>query len=372
MASNQLLDSLHLRGFLSFGPGSEPVALRGLNVLIGPNGVGKSNFIEAIELLHAAPTDFAAAIRAGGMPSDWIWHGTPECSSARIDAVLTGVMQPKLHYGIKFTDSGGRLEITDEILEKEMDSVSHLLWKSVSNQREIIRQQSTFSELRDYKNHPETTETGDRFRNIQIDREWLLGRSSPVRAPHSANLPTDVLLPQGANLGLLLNNLALHPEWERFNEWMKRFLPSYIRLNTIVFGGGVQIFLHEEGQSAPTSALRLSDGTLRFMSLLAILLNPGSAPLICIEEPEVGLHPDAMSLIAELLIEASAKTQLIVTTQSDALVSELTEHAESVLVCENGREGTELHRLESEKLQFWLEEYRLGDIWRIGKIGGNP
>ncbi len=73
MASNQLLDSLHLRGFLSFGPGSEPVKLTGLNVLIGPNGVGKSNFIEAIELLHATPTSFLDAIRIGGMPKDWIW-----------------------------------------------------------------------------------------------------------------------------------------------------------------------------------------------------------------------------------------------------------------------------------------------------------
>ncbi len=245
------------------------------------------------------------------------------------------------------------------------------IWKRIPKQTGFV-QQPVFAQVRDYDNHPLITETGDRFRNIQTHREWLIGRSSPVRKPQSANLPTDVLLSQGANLGLVLNNLALRPEWGCFNEWMKRFLPGYVRLSTIVSGGGVQIFVHEEGQSAPTPSWRLSDGTLRFTGLLAVLLNPGSAPLICIEEPEVGLHPDAMSLIAELLIEASAKTQLIVTTQSDALVSELTEHAESVLVCENGREGTELHRLESEKLQFWLEEYRLGDIWRIGKIGGNP
>ncbi len=79
-----------------------------------------------------------------------------------------------------------------------------------------------------------------------------------------------------------------------------------------------------------------------------------------------------MSLLAELLVETSSKTQLIVTTHSDALVSELTDHAESVLVCERGREGTELRRVDSEKLQFWLEKYYLGEIWRIGELGGNP
>ena len=80
----------------------------------------------------------------------------------------------------------------------------------------------------------------------------------------------------------------------------------------------------------PVPATRLSDGTLRFLALLAILLNPESATLICIEEPELGLHPDTMSLLAELLTEAAEKTQLIVTTHSDVLVSAFTEQAESV------------------------------------------
>ena len=72
---NKLLESLQLKGFLSFSPKSEPIALTNLNVLIGPNGVGKSNFVEAIELLHATAADFSGAIRLGGTPNDWIWHG---------------------------------------------------------------------------------------------------------------------------------------------------------------------------------------------------------------------------------------------------------------------------------------------------------
>ena len=106
------------------------------------------------------------------------------------------------------------------------------------------------------------------------------------------------------------------------------------------------------------------------MAILAQLLSPTPPPLICMEEPELGLHPDAIALLAGLLHEASARTQLIVTTHSDTLVSALTEYADSVLVCEY-KGGTVLQRIDSGKLRFWLEKYKLGEIWRIGEIGGN-
>ena len=86
---------------------------------------------------------------------------------------------------------------------------------------------------------------------------------------------------------------------------------------------------------------------------------------------EMGLHPDAIHLLAELLVDTSKRTQLIVTTHSDVLISALTDEAESVLVCENNQ-GTRIKPLESGKLKFWLDKYRLGDLWRMGELGGNP
>jgi predicted ATPase len=121
---------------------------------------------------------------------------------------------------------------------------------------------------------------------------------------------------------------------------------------------------------APIPATRLSDGTIRFMAILAQLLSPTPPPLICMEEPELGLHPDAIALLASLLQEASTRTQLIVTTHSDILISALTEVADSVLVSEY-RNGTVMQRVESSQLRFWLDKYTLGEIWRIGEIGGN-
>ena len=114
----------------------------------------------------------------------------------------------------------------------------------------------------------------------------------------------------------------------------------------------------------------LSDGTLRYLCLLAILCDPTPPPLICIEEPELGLHPDILPKIADLLVEASSRTQLIVTTHSDILVDAMTERPEVVLVCEKHEGQTQIKRLSTDDLSIWLAKYRLGELWTRGELGG--
>ena len=122
----------------------------------------------------------------------------------------------------------------------------------------------------------------------------------------------------------------------------------------------------------PLVVLRLSDGTLKFLCLLAVLLGTEPPPLICIEEPEVGLHPEAIQIVAEALVDASERTQLIVTTHSEALVDALSESPEDVLVTERDFDnGTQFRRLERKQLALWLERYSLGGLWRKGELGGN-
>jgi predicted ATPase len=220
--------------------------------------------------------------------------------------------------------------------------------------------------------YPALAELGVSFARILTFREWSFGRYVPLRQPQPADLPNDVLLPDARNLGLILNAIEHSDAWTRLNAALSRFLPRFKRLTTLVQGGTIQIFVHEEGLNTPVPATRLSDGTIRFIALLAILLKPAMAPLICLEEPELGLHPDALTLIAELLVEASQQTQIVVTTQSDVLVSALSEQAESVVVCDNLAGASRFRRIESEKLRFWMDKYKLGEIWRIGELGGNP
>ena len=211
-----------------------------------------------------------------------------------------------------------------------------------------------------------------KFSRIQTFREWRFGRYAELRKSQSATLPSDVLQADAANLGMVLNELEHRGYAPEFNRCLKRFFPRFERMSTRVIGGTVQFYLHESGFGSPISAARLSDGTLRFLALLATLLSPTPPPVVCIEEPELGLHPDALLLIAELLVEASERMQLIVTTHSDVLVSALTEHAESVLVCERIAGASVVQRIEAEKVRHWLDRFRLGDLWRIGELGGNP
>ena len=128
------------------------------------------------------------------------------------------------------------------------------------------------------------------------------------------------------------------------------------------------MFFHEGRYTIP--ATRLSDGTLRYLCLLTILCHPSPPPLVCIEEPELGLHPDVLPTLADLMKNASTHCQLIVTTHSDILVDAMSDQPESVLVAKKKEQGTTLTRLNAEKLQPWLEKYRLGQLWTRGEIGG--
>lgn len=144
--------------------------------------------------------------------------------------------------------------------------------------------------------------------------------------------------------------------------------PDITDFGTDISAGLVQLYVNEGGFVIP--ATRLSDGTLRYLSLIAVLLDPEPPPLICIEEPEIGLHPDAIPQIAELLRDASTRTQLLVTTHSEMLVDSLSDTPESVIVCEKEGGSTRLLRLDRRELSSWLERYRLGQLWLKGVIGG--
>ena len=215
------------------------------------------------------------------------------------------------------------------------------------------------------------TWAGKTFGAIRTSREWTFGRYVPLRHPQPADLSEDGLLPDNSNLALVLNQIE-HFGDARLEELLRQFFPRSERISTKVSSGTVQISLHESGFSTPIPAVRLSDGTLRFLALIATLLSPSPPPLLCIEEPELGLHPDAVVLLAELLVEASERMQLVVTTHSDALVSALTGHPDAIVACERIGPGTVLRRLEPEILAEWLDEYRLGDLWRMGELGANP
>ncbi len=383
-----LIHRLKLANFLSFGSESE-LELGPLNVLIGPNGSGKSNLIEAIALLRSAPSDLRVPIREGGGIADWLWKGAEATPTASLEAVVD---YPRgdgmsLRHRIAISESAGRLELVDERIENLEPLPGYekrYLYFGYSNgrpmlnvnheRRELRREdihpdQSILSQRKDPDQYPEVTYLGEVLQRIRIYREWAFGRYTPPRLPQKADLPNDFLADDARNLGLVLNRLRRQPAVkQKLLVELQKLYAGIEDFDVIIEGGTVQVFLQESATTIP--ATRLSDGTLRYLCLLTILCHPEPPPLICIEEPELGLHPDLLPEMARLLREASDRTQLVVTTHSDILVDALSETPEAVMVFDKHHGATSARRLDSVQLAQWLEKYSLGQLWTRGDLGG--
>ena len=398
MEGKRFIRTIRLQNILSYGPDPVELALGPLNVLIGPNGSGKSNLINVLSVLRGAPRNLPETIRRGGGTGEWLWKGRDRLAPASVEitAEYSPVLMP-LRYRLAFTEVNHRFELCDEVLENEAPQPGHeepffyyrfqrgnpvlsVMAKSSNTgtgrhrlkQATVHSEESIFSQRRDPDSYPELTHFGTQIGRIGIYREWNLGPDTPFRLPQTADLPQGTLLEDGANLGLVLNNLMNRPPVKR--EIMQRMRPLYPDIEditTAIVGRTVEVFFHEKGLRHPIPAVRLSDGSLRFLCLLAVLCHPEPHLITCIEEPELGLHPDVIPDIADLLLAVSKRTQLVVTTHSDILIDALTDVPESVIVCEKREGATRLHRLEKENLKPWLKRYRLGELWSKGEIGGN-
>jgi predicted ATPase len=390
-ASSVLIEEIALRGFLSFAPDAAPVQLRSLNVLIGPNGSGKSNLLDAVGVMQAAPSEIASPIHRGGGIDAWLWKdqlGVRE-RSLSIDAVLRMGKRVRYHVALA-TDDGHFVTVSDERIESASATVGakkpysyfgYENGKPVLNRKrekgrlvlrpsQIDRQRSILAQRREPDIYPELSQLAERLGAIRGYRSWSFGRDAPGRRVQPTDLPVNALSSSGDNLVLVLSRLAGIPSVKR--EILERLRQLYAPLDDLhveITAGSAQLFLHEGDRIVP--ATRLSDGTLRYLSLLTILCDPEPAPLVLIEEPELGLHPDVLPTVADLLVQAAERTQLIVTTHSDVLVDCFTESPEHVLVCERDEGGTHLRRLDAERLAGWLKDYSLGTLWSRGDIGGN-
>ena len=393
MTKPPLIRRLTLQNFLSYGPEGVSVDLLPLNVLIGPNASGKSNLLEALALCRGASGDLLAVIREGGGIGEYLWKGPQSGKSAELDVVVTlpslGADSGVAHH-LVLDALSSRLAVSHEFigLWKDQLSAPEMLFVSDrgnalisahvgAGSREDIRVndlkpgQSVLSQRRDPVRYPELTSLAESFGRIVLFQDWYFGKQTHMRLPQPTDLPSDFLLADRSNLSLILHDLGqTSAKREELIDYLRRFYENARYISTKIQGGTIQLYIEEEGGRL-IPAPRLSDGTLKYLCLLAILCHPNPPPVIGIEEPELGLHPDIMPTLAELLRRASERTQLFVTTHSDALVSALSDTPESILVCEATPDGTTMKRLEAAPLREWLEKYSLGEIWRMGEIGGN-
>lgn len=404
MDGKRLLHFLQLENFLSYGPQEVHLKLEPLNILIGQNASGKSNLIQAVELLRAAPTSLSAPIIQGGGVEEWIYKGENKPSDRMDTYIVANVDYPErenalIHF-LVFTSTNGRFYVTDERVQidisgynadlpfsyydyhngnprvasrkQSIDSEGYVVLEGWEDKAltGIKSDQSILSQRNDPDSYPALSYLAEQYRNIKIYRGFNFDGPNSMRRAQQPDLPTDFLEEDGRNLSLVLNDLQHQGALDIIVEKLKAVYEDVESISVRVAGGTVQTFIRERGMSSPIPASRLSDGTLRYLCLLAILYHPTPPPLICLEEPEIGLHPDLLSSLAEMLKEASQRTQIIVTTHSDLLVSKFSDQPEAVVVCERTPTGTTLHRLEAAALETWLEEYSLGEVWMRGGIGG--
>lgn len=380
------LHSLQLTNFLSFGENSKPIELRKLNVIIGINGSGKSNFIKAIALLRATSTNLSNFFSYNGGVADFLWKGQNDTPIATVRTQISYENHIPLIYQLDFTKIGTSFQLKNEKIEQIASTTQEpkVLYDYQSGEPSItvssllepypkVGLQLDRSILTQAKGpmYPELTYLGNMFGNIKIYENWDTTSHGSLRDGQRSDTLNDFISEDGSNLGAVLNRLKIH-ERKAYNKIItnfKRLFPS-IEEFEVSFdpGSRLQLFLREDEFAQPIPAARWSDGTLRFLALLTVLCHPSPPPLICIEEPETGLYSDVIPIIADLMEEASQHTQLIVTTHSDRLISSLRD-PEDVLVCGRDQNGSCLDRLEFEKLKHWLKEYKLGDLRMMGEIG---
>ncbi len=415
----RVVREIRLTNLLSFGGRSESLPMERLNVLIGPNGAGKSNLIEALALMSATPvfpqatssSDVRGLLRRTGGAAEWIWKGAagkPACAEIvmsnpkgsqplrhlfafrsneqgfvlhdeRVENEKRDVGQKEAYFYYRFWDGN---PVVNSVAPEDESNPLLLQEGPVNRSRESIKRKqrwlaretvnlevSILAQRRDPEMYPEITYLADTYENWRFYREWAFGRNTVFREPQKADMRNDRLEEDFSNLGMFLSRLRKTPKVKRaILEGLTDLYEGLTDFDTFVQGGTVQVNFNEGEYSIP--ATRLSDGTLRYLCLLAILCDPTPPPLICIEEPELGLHPDIMIKLADLLVAASERTQLIVTTHSDILVDALTEKPETVVVCEKHDGQTEARRLKKDDLAKWLDQYRLGQLWMDGQLGG--
>lgn len=389
----RLIRRLKISGLLSFGPQGIDLPLEPLNVLIGPNGAGKSNLLEALALLQAAPRNLSAPVKAMGGIREWLWKGADAPETAIITALLNNPQQPDmpLRHTLEIAEHGERFEVADERIENERpypgNDDAYFFYRFQKGNPVINESDGTERRLRRDTVRPEESilsQRGDdpdhypvlhwlrkQYGGIRLYRNWEFGPDAGLRHSPLADAPSAFVTERGQNLALALSKLR-GDRRQAFIKTLQQLYDGIVDFQVEVGGGRAELFVAEQGRGVRyIPAARLSDGTLRYMTLAAILLDPDPPPLVVIEEPELGLHPDLTLGIGRLLVEASHRMQLVVTTHSPGLIDALADCATSVVVCEKDDGESWFERPDAEYLREWLQEYSLGKLWTAGDLGGN-
>jgi len=377
------INRIRITGFRRLRELDLPV--RPFMVLIGANGVGKTSFLDAFSLLSASAAGNLNGILSqfGGI-ANILTRGKSEELSFLVDMDIPGY-QP-LEYELHLSPKGTGYSISREILSQQRDGYPQPFKHIDSSDGDIRYYEIDENRLvrPNWGHNPLETSLSQvpkMFRQPEELRRILatatqyhvldVGPRAPVKTPQPMK-PATLPGPDGEDLLPYLYYLR-EGDRNRFDaiiDSLRSAFPDFEELNFPPVAAGMLAMTWKDRKFAkPIYMNELSEGMLRFLWLVALLQSPSLSTVTMIDEPEVSLHPELLNLLADLMREASRRTQLIVATHSDRFIRFL--KPEEVVVMDSDEDGCATATwADSLELDQWLAEYNLDEVWRMGRMGG--
>ena len=335
------VESIAIAGFKSFGA-EVKVPLQSVNLLIGANGSGKSNFLNSFAFLQALSSgNFGNIVVREGGADRFLHFGSRNTEQLTIR--------------VKFSDS-------DEYrLQFRYDEQDSFIWIGTPR----------FPEMGD-----DVRNTRKKFDSWRCHHFLDTGFHSPMKKTSKLD-DNRFLRHDGSNLASFLYLLKQRHErsYCEIRDAVRLVAPFFedFLLEPLQLGPDtIRLLWQHKSSDGHFDAFSLSDGTLRYIAIATLLLQPKELQptVVVIDEPELGLHPSAIAAIASMLRVASRRTQIVLATQSPVLLDHF--DPEDILIADRKDGQTGITRLEAGQLDAWLEEYSLGQLWEKNELGGRP
>jgi predicted ATPase len=366
------VQSLKISGFTSFKDVTwKPERL---NVLIGPNGSGKSNLLRALELIRASAAgnlrDFV--LSKGGLPR-LLWRGAAQYVWFEIatDPILYNLLLTPVPQSGSFRVEAESLNLSDPLTQTQRllyrdDDDGLTVWEgegvpTFDPTKRLPETETALSMVSALWRHPAPFHLQQELRAWAIYHDLRVGERAEIRRPAVVREERRIS-PDGQNLIPVLKTLYEGDFKDAIDSGMSAAFPDdYAELSfRATEPDRIQLYVRRKHSEREDSADDLSDGTLRFLLLLTILATPDPPPLIAIDEPEAGLHPSMLPIIAEFAAAAAARTQVILSTHSPQMLDAFGDTLPTATIFDWAGDHTELKTVSGDGLRKWVEEYSLG------------
>ena len=341
-----------------------------LNVMVGANGAGKSNFVDFFRLLHAMScNNLARFVYENGKADPFLFGGPRVTSGITAHLQFGGPVNNEYFFEL-IPNVNGELYLSDEKVGRG------------DGQMPIIESPKSESALMGLLGAGKGTDAAGCaewvYAGISLFAVYHFhdtSTTSPVRRDVSLDDYAE-LRPDGGNLAAFLHHLRQQEPsaYAQIRDLVRLVAPFFDDFVLDPERNGpleqVRLVWRQKGSSTPMQPYQFSDGTIRFICLATALLQPSAPLLTVIDEPELGLHPFALEVVASLLRDASQRNKIIVSTQSPTLLDSF--EPQDIIVVDRAEGASRFRRLEGGQLSNWLEDYSLGQLWRKNVIEGSP